>query len=467
MESLKFPTDSVGSGQEALDVIEKALEKGNPYDLVLMDWNMPGMDGAETARRIKEQHGDASPKMLMVTGHDHEEVMKRASEMGFDGFLIKPIHRSRLFNTLMQIFGRLGRGGSPPTSRRGARVLAVEDHEINRQVIIELLEKAGIHVTVACNGAEACSILERETFDMVLMDIQMPVMDGLTAARKIRTMRRRGLKEMPIMAMTAHAMSGDREKSLEAGMNDHITKPIDTGELFAAIERWIPAKAGVEEEQEAATTPKGMIHFGGTKLSILGVDVNAGLSRLGGNEERYIQLLQKFVDDFSGSVNKVREGVASGDMEGALREVHSVKGVAGTLGSSAVYRLSARLEEALSGDATAACPLIDQFEHELDNLFTAITRGLAERGHARQSSLEDLPPGDEVMLKELLTRLSEPLRLRQPKPCRELVAELGQHAWPFDLSLRVSELTKFVGKYRFKEASEVQSRLLEELGGKE
>jgi len=210
----------------------------------------------------------------MITAFGREEVMRDANGAGVDAFLIKPVTRSTLFDTIMQAFGHKGgtrRGRRTArahadvdlTPVRGAQVLLVEDNEINQDVARELLEKPGLVVTVASNGKEAVQAVEQRDFDIVLMDVQMPEMDGLEATRVIRKLGKPGISDLPIVAMTAHAMAGDREKSLDAGMNDHLTKPIDPSELFRTLLEWIkpgeratvPVPAPDEPETPAPAEP--------------------------------------------------------------------------------------------------------------------------------------------------------------------------------------------------------------------
>ena len=251
-ESLRSMTFDVGlatSGEEALVELDRAADAGRPYDLVLMDYKMPGMDGIEAGRRIKKGSGPHKvPTVVMVTAYGREEVMTQAEGAGFEGFLIKPVNQSVLLNTIMEVFGRgghrqfqpLAAQATPPdalASIRGARLLVAEDNEINQQVAREILESAGFVVELANNGREALEKVRSGPYDAVLMDIQMPEMDGLQAAEELRRDGRFG--DLPIIAMTAHAMAGDREQSLQAGMNDHVTKPIDPDALFAVLLRWV------------------------------------------------------------------------------------------------------------------------------------------------------------------------------------------------------------------------------------
>ncbi|WP_373498357.1 response regulator, partial [Desulfococcus sp.] len=252
LEAMTFEVSTADSGETALVMLERAAAGKRPFPLALMDWKMPGMDGIETARRIKREFpAPLAPAIIMVTAYSREEMIARAAIDELDGFLLKPTNPSVLFNTIMALFGKeiplpapRPEGSAMPREGAerilGARVLLVEDNDINRQVALEMLDQMGVIVDVAVDGRAAVQALRAERFDLVLMDIQMPVMDGFEATRQIRASSNGGSPEtIPIVAMTAHAMSGDREKSLAAGMDDHVTKPIDPATLLSVLVKWI------------------------------------------------------------------------------------------------------------------------------------------------------------------------------------------------------------------------------------
>ncbi len=251
---------AVSSGEEAIAAITAASDGGKPFDLVLMDWRMPGMDGAEASRQIKALRSlSRVPAIMMVSAFDRERAMNGVADHEMDGFLIKPVNEPLLIDSIATIFGvkpdypdfdSWSAAGDLPAELVGRRVLLVEDNDVNRELASELLSDMGILVTIAVNGREGADRVISEPFDLVLMDIQMPVMDGLTATKLIRADKRFG--KLPILAMTAHAMSGDRERSLHAGMNDHITKPIDPNRLQAALIRWMPEKSRERPEPVTA-----------------------------------------------------------------------------------------------------------------------------------------------------------------------------------------------------------------------
>ena len=248
LQSMTFEVEESPSGEEALAAVSDADAAGRPFDAVFMDWHMPpGMDGIETARRLRALGLKRPPEVAMVTAYGREEVFREAATAGVEIVLVKPVNPSILFDAAVQALGgtvatgeretATADGGADLEAVRGARVLLVEDNLLNQQVAQELLTEAGFEVEVAENGEVAVGRVREEAYDAVLMDMHMPVMDGEAATRQIRQDRR--FADLPILAMTANAMEGDRERCLEAGMNDHIPKPIDPEVLFATLRRWI------------------------------------------------------------------------------------------------------------------------------------------------------------------------------------------------------------------------------------
>ncbi|MES2877880.1 MAG: response regulator [Pseudomonadota bacterium] len=256
--------DAAQDGAEALRLVAIADKQALPYDLVLMDWKMPAMDGVEVVRQLRSEQLSRVPTVIMVTAYGREEAMSCATERGvsLQTVLTKPVTPSNLLETIGKVLGR----GTEVTTRqearvedyreamgklKGARVLLVEDNEMNQELAMELLSQAGMAVVLANHGKEALDILAKDSrFDGVLMDCQMPVMDGYTATREIR--RDPAFKDLPIIAMTANAMAGDKEKVLETGMWDHIAKPLNVGAMFTTLAKWIKP-AGVLPQPVTAT----------------------------------------------------------------------------------------------------------------------------------------------------------------------------------------------------------------------
>ncbi|MCX7173479.1 MAG: response regulator [Proteobacteria bacterium] len=352
--SLRFEANAVKSGSEALHELEQAQQAGRPYGLVLMDWRMPQMDGVEAIRRIHaDQDLIATPMCMMVTAYGREELLKQVEEAGIrvDGLMVKPVSPSTLCDSIMTVFGHdLGRrlrqqqrqAGYRETAKalRGAYLLLVEDNEMNRELAQEILGNAGMRVDVAANGKEALENIAQADYDGVLMDCQMPVMDGFEATRKIRADSR--FTALPVIAMTANAMAGDREKCIACGMNDHIAKPIDVGQMFDTLARWItPSQPAVDavapsEAAEALEIP-----------AVEGLDSAAALPRIGGNTGLLRKMLAWFREGQADVVANIRTAFERGDRDTAVRLAHTLKGLSGNIGATKLRKAAERLELAL------------------------------------------------------------------------------------------------------------------------
>jgi PAS domain S-box-containing protein len=447
LESFSFEVFLAASGKEALEEVETA-DSDQPFELVIMDWKMPGMDGLEASRRIKNHPKLCKhPAIVLVTAYGREETMRQADEIGLEGFLLKPVNSSVLFDAIMQALGkevqnapRAGRkkeqSAEELSSIAGAHVLLVEDNEINQQVAQEILQGAGLKVTVANNGREGVEAAMQTQYDAILMDIQMPVMDGYTATREIRKWERR-LKEqgprlkaddggqrskgrsrksevgsrnekgkdsdlksqiqhpksqiesLPIIAMTAHAMAGDEQKSLEAGMNGHVTKPIDPEQLFATLQKWIKPAA------ERAAVPKSLPASGWPPIldippepnqampdedelpeSLPGFDLAAGLSRLMGNKRLYRKLLVDFGAKYNETAREIRGALDASDFDHAHSLVHNIKGLAGNLAATDLQTAAVNLEKLVKG-VQEIPPSAQELMSKFSDLENALNKALA------------------------------------------------------------------------------------------
>ena len=379
LEQFGFRPDEVNSGSEALSQLQQAQAGGEPYHLVLMDWNMPAMSGLEAARRIKQElQLDVPPRIIIVSAYSREDLTRKAGELGLEGYLIKPVSDSTLFDAIMLAFGKevldstRHKHGSPelPPQVRGARLLVVEDNEINQQVAQEILETAGTTVTIAAHGREALAILAEENFDAVLMDMQMPVMDGISATIEIRKQDK--FRKLPIIAMTANAMASDRERCLAAGMNDYVAKPIDIEELFETLGKWIDVP-----EQRRHAAPRRETGTGNTPDTLLpdtltGIDIQDGLTRVGGNRKLYLSILGKFRHSQADVPQQITQALAGQDRATAERLAHTLKGVAGNLGARHLHEVARKLEQAISTGQDDIKPELDAVSSELDPLLAAL-----------------------------------------------------------------------------------------------
>ena len=297
LADLEMEVETVGSGRAAIDRIQNAARENAQYHLVFLDWQMPEMNGIETAKRIIEFGLQPSPHLVIITSYSREELIREAGQAGIDDVLIKPVSLSILYDTAMHLLGAnkgarrderetAARGSESGSEFRGSRVLLVEDNELNQQVATEILAQAGCVVSLAGDGNEAIRKVQEAAYDLVLMDMQMPVMDGLAATLEIRKLPR--LAELPIIAMTANAMREDKDRCLGAGMNDYVTKPIDPAELFVVLGKYL-----VKNEFGASPQALGSVQDKAAEVpAIVGIDTVSGLKRVMGNKVLYLDLAQ-------------------------------------------------------------------------------------------------------------------------------------------------------------------------------
>jgi len=348
LEELGFDVICRDEGEAALELATD-VESEKLVDLVWTDWKTPGMNGLELARALNNRLPIARlPRLILGTGHLTGEV-RRLAESLFDKVVLQPVCSQSLAEVVDRLFGLapLGMGDSDGDARaavRGARLLVAEDNGINRQVIQEILEDAGVHVAMAVNGREVVEMArfaDKDVYDGALMDIQMPQMDGLEATRAIREFL--SAEEFPIIAMTAHAMTEDRERCFEAGMNDYVSKPLDVNELFRVLSYWMEGRGSGE-----STAPELRSDTGQPIIPALdGFDVQAGLERLGGKNAVYKRLLLEFQRDYAHVVEDLRQLLDADDWEHAKRHVHTVKGVSGNIGATDVHDAAVELERSL------------------------------------------------------------------------------------------------------------------------
>ncbi len=401
LSDLVAVVDAVSSGAEALAAIRQSNADGTaPYDVVFMDWRMPGLDGLQTARLLRAETGlMTQPAVVMVTAFNGEEVKEAAGALNLDGFMVKPVSKSMVIDTLVTLFASAAETGARRAEPShdsdidrcaGARILLTEDNEINQQIAIELLEGAGALVTVANNGREAVNYLDANptAYDVVFMDLQMPIMDGHQATIAIRDDAR--FAALPIIAMTAHASNEERNRCLDEGMNDHISKPISPAILFETLEKYYaPARAAAVRAARATAVAEAIAADPTVAVAsapavppavteelprIEGLQVDDGLARVAGNKKLYLKLLRQFVVQEADAGTRISDCLSSGDRSTAERLAHTVKGVAGSLGAGAVQAAGGVLEKAIGdgADAERCAPLCDALAHELTTLIARL-----------------------------------------------------------------------------------------------
>ena len=378
--------DVAWNGEQALQMVTSYAQQEIPYDVVLLDWKMPGMDGIETVHRLRAARLEKLPAVIMATAYGREEALSSAAGRGVEmnSVLTKPVTSSTLLEAIglalgkgvivaTRAVGKQQQSSEDMARLNGARLLLVEDNDMNQELAVDLLEKAGITVVVANHGQEALDILARDLrFDGVLMDCQMPVMDGYTATRRLRAMP--GCDALPVIAMTANAMQGDRDKVLAAGMQDHIAKPINVANMFATLARWVRPAHGTRQALPAPAVATEVAPV----PPLAGIDTQAGLATAMDNPALYRRLLLKFgasQADFSAAFAAALEDP---DPVAATRAAHTLKGMAGNIGASGVQAAAQALETACGSGAALLQlqPLLAAVERELAPVLAALT-GLA------------------------------------------------------------------------------------------
>ena len=489
---MHFRADAAEAPTEAFAMLWQE-DATDPYRVVLMDWRMPVMDGIEATWRLRTELNLTNvPSVFITTTLGNSEVLQQAGKAGAVGVIYKPINKSLLFDSLMEaLHGRIptavrDREGQPQRELHpprelgrfpGVSILLVEDNPVNQQVAAELLEDAEAKVTLADNGVKALNIIRASDrnppFDLVLMDLQMPEMDGYQAAKELRADSR--YDNMPIVAMTAHAMVDERQRCLDAGMNDHISKPIEVDKFFATLSRWVrsspsahaplhkaPSFAELLDEQPSSLTqPSASIEEGA--LYLPGFETESALSRLGNNERLYVKLLKQFLTYYSGTEGQFYEAFDAGDTATAQRIAHTLKGLASSIGASALASESAYLEASfVSGNPNVTRELARTCFATLSKVQAILQEAFAARD-SKTDTLGQAPEGglnaeQSERKKELLHTLEGYLR----EDDAEAVAFIAEHKREISFLLPADMFTtlqSLVSRFEFEEALELLNAL--------
>ncbi|MEO5334827.1 MAG: response regulator, partial [Magnetococcus sp. YQC-5] len=451
----KFTTSSVDSGEAALDELLTAHAMGTPYHLVFMDWRMAGMDGIQTVQEIHQKFAglDAVPKIIMLTAFGKHTIQQSAEKSGVDLFIHKPVTRVPLFNAILEVFGErvmddqhaevavLNEELEASMKIGGARVLLAEDNTINQLVARELLERVGVTVEIVDNGQEAVWRLESGSFDAVLMDVQMPVMDGHTATRTIRTNPK--FASLPIIAMTAHVLESAREESLASGMNDHLTKPIDIKQLYGVLTHWInPDGANLRFGRPPHGVTRMVCATGLLPKVMEGIDLKSALLRLGGQEAFLKSMLLRFTEH-ANIGNQIQAALQCEDFDTARNLAHMMTGIAGNLSAIRLQKAAHDVEVAIEqGLIQQESFLVVELVQALQQVLNAIQvlQPPVEQlpvdqpvGEARSDNTLDL---EQTAIDPILKELSSLLELRDTDA--ELTLEtlkqvMNRKSWQNDL----------------------------------
>jgi PAS domain S-box-containing protein len=378
LAGFRMRAESAGSGAEAIAMLKQGAHAGDPFRLMLLDMQMPGMDGEHTAIVVKNTPGISDTPIIILTSLGSRGYASRLKNIGCEGFLMKPVKQSLLREGIAGVMTRGStdrwRGPEPVVTLRNAqrknfeniRILLVEDNPINQKTAAAILRKAGFAVDVADNGLHALDAIDRGGYDIILMDIQMPEMDGYETTREIR--RREGdERHSVIIAMTAHVMKGDRERCLEAGMDDYLAKPINPDEVIRVIGKWAGPKPGELPGPAEPASPAGSA--GGRLHRESAVDMEDAMDRFDNERAFFREMLEQFLNLLPDQVKAIEDAIRSGDADTVQKIAHNIKGSAGTLSARALYAVVLEMEEdGRARDLGAMPSLLEALKSEIGRL---------------------------------------------------------------------------------------------------
>lgn len=403
-------------------IYENSINNTDMFGLIVMDVRLPGLDGIQAAKLIKNNKKVTPPPIITISAYGKETDIKKAKESGLERFLLKPIKQSSLFDTIMDIFGySVEKHGDVSQENfsdgefTNTHILLVEDNPINQMVAVEMLSGLGITTDKAHNGQEAVHMIGKTAYDAVLMDVQMPVMDGLEATKLIRNELK--IDTLPIIAMTAHAMYGDKERCIAAGMNDYIPKPIEKRELFSVIRK------NVSHLNNLSVVLKNK-RPGKQTYSLPGIDIDDALNRLGGSWETYCAILKKFESYYTAFGENFRSLFDKNDLINCRMEAHSLKGVAGNIAARDLQLAASALEEAcVKENADKIRQTINTVEDELNSVLSSIKLTIIPRA-SLENDTEEAGPTFPVELANLVKELDSNLLEADPVESEKSIFEI-------------------------------------------
>jgi two-component system sensor histidine kinase/response regulator len=454
---------SVATAEEGLALLERRNRKGgrDPFGLVVLDWVLPGMNGLEAAERIRARDETRTLPLILISAYAGKEEEARCAELGVNVFLPKPITASSLFDAVVQAQGVrvhvASRALDVPLEREfDARVLLAEDNEANQMVASEILGRLGIELEIASNGRQALEMVRAapDRYAVVLMDVHMPEMDGLAATRAIRSDP--ALQRLPVLAMTANAMKSDLDACIDAGMNDHITKPIERKSLLQTLRRWLPARP---EALAAPASPGPAAPAPDDRFRLEGIDVAGSLERLGLEFATFRRMLIRFADGQGAMLDALRAAVAAGDSSAAAKHAHAIAGAAGNLGAETLRAAAKALERAGREGRT-------DFAHLLADVETSAAVVRRSIDALRETTAPTAVASRQLLLpaaRAALERLQAALADFDLSGASSALAELDRVEMPGDVS-ELARLRDHVDRYEYEEARILATRLLGQIG---
>ena len=452
---------SFDSGQ---GIISELHKKPDYYNLILMDWNMPDMDGITTSEKIQNDPKiTRKPTIIIITGYGQEDVMQETNRVGINHILMKPITRSSLFNTLLTVLGEKVKRPAKEIERKkrieglesihGIKILLVEDYEINREIVTEILEKQEVIIDIASNGKEAVGKVKRYDYDLVLMDLQMPVLDGYEATKKIRKLA--GKKgDIIIIAMTADVVGDIKKKCQNVGFNDFISKPINPIILLEKLVQWTqktgrnkPRLPKIKMKTTSGREKTEMDHTIWPDLP--GIDIEEGLARVDNNRDLYLKLLIKFYSNHQNFEYNISKAIKQGDWELAKRLIHTLKGVAGTLGASELYRSVTVLDTIVKENKNQNCDY--QIQHVIGKLNKILSS--IKKLHESQFT-EEIIPGHIIQRDKLEIKMNRLKLLLEEYDSEaiKLFNEVKKSLYQMGLKKQIQVIAGLLEQYDFNNA---------------
>jgi len=419
LQALTFKVVACEKCEQGLGFVKQAVRKKVPFELIIIDYrNCAGKTGLSGDQFLLSFSQSGVPIIVMVSINDIIQAEKQIKDFPMTSILTKPVTPSGLFNTIIDAFGysefKTGRTkgdypGLPPLLEliQGASILLVEDNFLNQQVGEELLRQVKMNVTIANNGVEALALLKKQAFDLVLMDIQMPEMGGIEATERIRRLTTE-TRKIPIIAMTANAMAKDRQASLNAGMDDYISKPVDPDKLYACLLKWINPdlmKAKGVQVPGYENDP-GQSTASALQKKLPDIDVTAGLKRVGGNQTLYENLLTDFAKEYHGAIDHIKNLLAKKDKMTAYRVAHTVNGLSATIGAVTLHRFTEKIETQIKQEKTIDALLSANSSSALDNVVSQINNAFFQKTDTsvqKEASAQNI----KNISKKILPRLME------------------------------------------------------------
>lgn len=450
-----FDVVAVTSGYEAISTFLMANGKNNnPFDLILMDFKMPKLNGLETVKEIKKLKKLKQPQIILITSYGREDIINESETIGIESFLLKPVTQSTLYDTILSIYCKDNlinneklKGEHPHNINKlyhNAKILLVEDNEINQQIALEIMKEEDIEMDLAVNGLEAVKRVEKTPYDIVLMDLQMPVMDGITATKKIREKKSKEI--LPIIAMTADARSGVEKEVLDSGMNDYLTKPITPDKFFRAVNKWLNTSFKNNGLKLPDEVPE-----------IKYLNCNEGIKRLNGNTAVYLKVIKKFVDN-----NKKTGAILNGffknkDYKECKAIIHTLKGVSGNISAEELYNICIETEKAFDVNNVDLMEyLLNKLIIQLDYLILEISK--YKNKHQIHSSSTSLSKKNIKLTNEDIEILDNYLQSNNME-CKEYLEKLISNISDEILLSSFDQMLHLINDYDFDSAKAILKKI--------